>query len=261
MDPAVAKADAARLAGDYDGSRRPQDSFMSLLNLLSQASVTTDKDGHVIASPVTGLNGQPKRFEEIAPLVWREVGGKDRLAAKAVDGHVVMWSEDGESPFLVFQPTPGFRNAAWLKPALFASIAALLLTALSWPLVALVRWRYGARFALKGMLAVSYRAVRIAALASGLVMTAWFVTILTMVQNYAFGDNMDPWIMTLHLLSIVVFPVAAVTALANAAIAFTQRKGWRSVFAWSWSVVLALSTLVVLWTGLVFHLIGLGLRY
>ena len=261
VDPAVAKADAARLAGDYDGSRRPQDSFMSLLNLLSQATVTTDKDNHVIASPVTGLDGQPKRFEEIAPLVWREVGGKDRLAAKAADGHVTMWSEDGESPFLVFQPTPGFRNATWLKPALFASIAALLLTALSWPLVALVRWRYGARFALKGMLAVSYRSVRIAALASGLVMTAWLLTLVTMIQNYAFGAGMDPWITTLHLLSIVVFPLAALAAVANAGIAFTQRKGWRSLFAWGWSVVLVLSTLVVLWTGIVFHLIGLGLHY
>ncbi len=261
VDPAVAKADAASLVGDYDGSRRPQDSFMSLLNLMSQAKVSTDHDGYVVASPVTGLNGQPKRFEEIAPLVWREVGGKDRLAAKASDGHVTMWSEDGESPFLVFQPTPGFRNAAWLKPALFASIAALLLTALSWPVVALVRWRYGARFALKGMVAVSYRSVRVAALASGLLMTVWFATILTMVQNYAFSSGLDPWIMTLHLLSIAVFPLAAVAALFNAVIAFTQRKGWKSLFAWGWSVVLVMATIVLLWTGLVFHLIGLGLAY
>jgi len=261
VDPATAKADAQRLAGDYDGSRRPQDSFMSLLNLLSQAKVTADKNGYVSASPLTGLNGQPKRFEEIAPLVWREVGGKDRLAAKAAGGHVVMWSEDGESPFLVYQPTPGYRNGAWLKPALFASLAALWMTALSWPLVALVRWRYGARFALKGMSALSYRGVRIAALTSSLVMTAWLITILTMLQNYAFGANLDPWIMTLHLLSIVIFPLAALSAVFDAFIAFTQRKGWRSVFAWTWSLVVALSTLILLWTGIVFHLIGVGLRY
>jgi len=92
-------------------------------------------------------------------------------------------------------------------------------------------------------------------------MTAWLITILTMLQNYAFGANLDPWIMTLHLLSIVIFPLAALSAVFDAFIAFTQRKGWRSVFAWTWSLVVALSTLILLWTGIVFHLIGVGLRY
>src|SRR5580704_4566396 len=64
MVPGIAKADAAVLAGRYDGSRREETSFGSMLNLVLQVTVTADETGHIFASPVTGLGGQPRPFEE-----------------------------------------------------------------------------------------------------------------------------------------------------------------------------------------------------
>jgi hypothetical protein len=261
VDPARAVKDAAAMAGTYDDSRRMEKSFMSLLNLVGAVKVTTDGKGRITVPLVRGLNGQPLAFEEIAPFVWREVGGKDRLAARVENGKVAMWSEDEFSPFMTFMPTPAYRNPAWLLPLLYAALAASLSTAVLWPVVAIVRRRYGKRFALEGQAATSYRLVRIGAAASAFVLIGWFVTVTTMLQTFAVTAAMDPWIMTLHILSIVVFPLAALAALWNVAVVWGARSGWGSVFARGWSVVLAVSALTLLWVAVVFHLIGFTLNY
>ena len=256
-----AKADAALIAGDYDGSRRTQTTFMSLLNLLQTVKVTADKSGQVSSAAVMGLNGQPKSFEEIAPRVWREVGGKDRLAAKVVDGKLAMWAEDDESPFLVFLPAPAWRNGAWLWPLTQASIAALLLTAALWPAAALVRRRYGAAFPLQGRAAVSHRLVRAGAAAAGVLMAAWLVTEVVMLQTFSLGPGLDPWILLLHILSVVVFPLALAAAAWNVWVVWRTRPGWRGGFAKAWSLVLTAAALTLVWVALVYHLIGFGLAY
>ena len=71
----------------------------------------------------------PRKWVEIAPFVWRDVDSDDRLAAKVVDGKPVRWSMDFMSPFMVVRPRrrPS-QSAAWIMPALYASLAILLLT-------------------------------------------------------------------------------------------------------------------------------------
>jgi CubicO group peptidase (beta-lactamase class C family) len=261
VDAATAKADAAAMAGTYDDSRRAETNFVSLLNLMGPITVAKDKDGHLIVPLAMGLNGQPEKFEEIAPFVWRQMDGKDRLAAKVVNGKVVMWSFDEVSPFMVFMPSPAYRNPAWLMPTLLAALGALALTAAFWPVLAIVRRRYGKPFGLEGLAAISYRTVRIGALASAALMATWFYTVITMLKTLAVSSAMDPWIMVLHLLSIVVFPLAAAAAIFNVVVVWRRRVGWGGAFARCWSVVIALSTLVLLWVALIHHLIGFGLHY
>src|SRR5512146_1230363 len=43
-------------------------------------------------------------FREVAPFVWREIGGKNWLAAKVPNGKVEMWSDDQDSNGTVFLP-------------------------------------------------------------------------------------------------------------------------------------------------------------
>ena len=257
-----AKADAALLArGAYESSRRPERNFMSLLNLMQTVTVSADKDGRISSAAVRGLNDEPKRFEEIAPFVWRAVGGKDRLAAKVVDGRVAMWAEDEESPFMVFTPQSPWHDSAWLWPLTQAAIVALLLTAILWPVAVLTRRRYGARFALEGQAALSHRLVRIGAAAAGVLMAGWLAMEVLMLQTFSLSSGLDPLILLLHVLSIVVFPLALVAAAWNLWVVWRTRKGWRSAFAKAWSGVLAVSCLTLLWVALAYHLIGLGLTY
>jgi len=261
MPPATAKADAAVLVGNYDGSRREETSFAAMLNLILQVTVTADEMGHIVASPVVGLGGQPRPFEEVAPFVWREIGGQDRLAAKVVDGKIVMWAEDGDSPYLVYTRTPSWRDATWLIPLLGFSLGALLLTAVAWPITALVRQRYGVTFALQGRAAQAHRWVRAAGIGAGLLMFAWLTTLGIMAATFYVSSALEPWILILHLLSIVVFPFAAGVSLWSTWVTCTVRRDSRRVFAWMWNGVLALSCLTLFWVALVFHLIGLSVAF
>lgn len=258
---AMAKAHAAMMVGQYDGSRREDTTFASFVNLLSQVAISAGDSGHLV-TPMTGLNGEPKAFEEIAPFLWRQVGGKDLLAAKVVDGKVVMWG-DGNDPSGAYTPVPQWRNAVWLLPALVLSFLALLLATISWPVTALVRRRYRAPLALESLRARRWMHVAVAA--DVLVMAGWLTLIVGMMSTfywtwapYFVSSAMEKWVLMLHLCSIVVLPLATLVTLWNMWATFSAHAG---LMAKLWSVVLAASCLIVLWVGVVFHFIGLGVSF
>ena len=209
---------------------------------------------------IKDLARQTRLLDPAAPFVWRAAGGSMRVAAKLDHGAVVDWSDD-ESPYEVYTPVPWFKDSAWLKPALIASVAAFLLTFLFWPVTALYRRRYGARLMLTGAAALFYRLTRTACLLEALLMIAWPVTIVIMFQTFALNGSFDPFITVLHWSTIVVFPLALLVFLGDVWVVWTTRAGLAGGFARLWSVVLALSGAVLLWTGIVFHLIGTGLTY
>ncbi|MGN6516605.1 MAG: serine hydrolase domain-containing protein, partial [Rhizomicrobium sp.] len=225
---AMAKAHAAMMVGQYDGSRREDTTFASFVNLLTQVAISANDSGHLI-TPMTGLNGESKTFEEIAPFLWRQVGGKDLLAAKVLDGKVVMWGE-GNDPSGAYTPVPGYRNAAWLLPALELSFLALLLATIAWPVAAVTRRRYGAPLALEGLRARRWTHIAIAA--EVLVMAGWLTLIVGMMSTfywtwapYFVSSAMEKWVLVLHLLSIAVLPLAALVTLWNVWTTFSVRTG------------------------------------
>ena len=65
----------------------------------------------------------------------------------------------------------------------------------------------------------------------------------------------------LHMMSVLIFPLALLVLLWHVWIVWTTRNGWRAWFAKAWSIVLAFSSLLLVWVGLAFHLIGFGLKY
>ncbi len=264
MPLATAKAHAAMMVGQYDGSRRADTTFASFVNLLSQTAISADDAGRLI-TPMTGLNGEPKTYEEIAPYVWREVGGKGLLAAKVVDGKVVMWADEDASG--AYMPTPEWRNAAWLLPALELSIVFLLLATIAWPVAAITRRRYGAPLALEGAALRARLWTHVAVAADVFVIAGWLALIVGMMSTfywtwapYFVSSALEKWVLILHLLSIVVLPLAALLTLWNVWIAFSARSG-AGAMAKLWSIILAASCLIVLWVGIVFHFIGLGLSF
>jgi len=261
---ATAKAHAAMMVGQYDGSRRADTTFVSFVNLLSQVDISADDSGRLV-TPMTGLNGEPKTYEEIAPFVWREVGGKGLLAAKVVNGKVVMWGE-GNDPSGAYTPVPGWRNAAWLLPALELSVLFLLLATIAWPLAALTRRRYRAPLTLEGMALRARRWTHIAVAAEVFVVGGWLFVIVGMMSTfywtwapYFVSSAMEKWILILHAFSIVVLPLATLITLWNLWITFSRADA--GVMAKLWGAILAVSCLVVLWAGIVFHFIGLGLSF
>ncbi len=207
VDEATAKQHAAALAGSYISSRRAESSFLSILNLLQPAKVVVNEDGTISFPILTDLNGEPTKWREVAPWVWREVDGKSRLAAEVKDGKVIRFTAEWISPFMYMERSSGAKGVGWLMPALIAGLAALTLTVLVWPVAALVRRHYKRPLPFAGREAKAYRWVRIGALLSLAAVGGWIGTILLMFSKLELlTAGMDWVVLTLHVLgTIAVF--------------------------------------------------------
>lgn len=258
VDPRTAAEHARLVAGTYDNSRRSESNFISLLGLLGQAKVVVNADTTISLSLLTGLNGQPKRWREVEPFIWREVDGKNWLAAKVEKGKVVMLSGDEVSPFMMFLPTPWWRSS-WLLVLLPAALVALLLTVVMWPVTALVRRHYHVKQPLAGRELAAHRWVRVAAAAVVLTFLAWGGAITAMSSSIAYlSSKFDPVIWLLHAMSLVVFLGAPLIALWNGKIVWTATRTWPAKV---WSLVLVVACGSVLWVAIAYRLVGLSANY
>ena len=259
VDAATAKLHAQQMAGLYENSRRTEDSFISLTNLLGQSKVVVTEDGSISVPAVTGVDGLPIKWREIAPYVWRGVNGTDRLAAKVVDGRVQRWSFEPVSPFMVFEPVPWWKSAGWLSPAVGLGLLALLLTVLAWPVSALVRRHYKVRYQLTGRDARAHRLIRLTALVVLVTFVGAIAMMLVMLSDFDQLSAGNDWIVhALRVLALVVLPLGAAVALWNA---WAVLRSGRRKLAKFWAIVLALSCLAILWAGAAFHLIGVSANY
>jgi hypothetical protein len=134
------------VAGRYQSSRRAEHTFFVAVGMLGQFDVVANADGTLVLPPLTGLNGQPKVWHEVAPFVWREVGGKERLAAKIENGQVRFLGHDTSSGIQVFMPVSAGTSGGWIIPIVLLSAVSLLLTVIAWPVAALIRRRHGVTF-------------------------------------------------------------------------------------------------------------------
>ncbi|MEO8449485.1 MAG: serine hydrolase domain-containing protein [Gemmatimonadota bacterium] len=257
LDSVVAAGHARMIAGRYDGSVQDANLF-SLLKLLAQATVTAQPDGTITVSAFADASGRSKRWREIAPFVWRDVDGPDRLGAKVEAGRVVMFSADETSTSTVFLPTPWWRSSAWLVPGLKASLLVLVLTIAQWPIAVVARRRYGSAPPAAPAAAITKRN-RLAALAVVGTFAAFAATIVLMISDFTLlTPSLDWWVWLLHLLALIAFVGGAGAALWNTGRTWASRPPW---FTRLWTSAVAASCLVILWTAVAFKLIGFTARY
>lgn len=259
VDAATARAHARMMAGTYNKTRRLERSFLKAAELGGQYKVTLDADGGLVFGAAQDIGGAPRKWVEIAPFVWREVGGKMRLAAKVEDGRVTRFGIDSSSPFMLFEPVPWYSSSAWLTPALLASLAALLLTALFWPITALVRRHYGMHPARSVAEWRAYRLTRALAALAVAVMIAWPVFASKLTADFSsLNGKLDGMLIALRIATPLIFVALLAVAAWNLVLVW---KGAKGKFGRVWSVVLLLAAAVLLWIGVVFHLIGYGTAF
>ena len=258
VDARTAREHAQLMAGRYLFSRRAHTTFLAPLYMLGQSKVIANDDGTLTIPDLKNLAGQPKKWREIAPFVWRNVDGGDRLAAQVADGRVVRFGYD-PYPFMLFEPVPWWLSAGWLLPLVLAALAALALTVLAWPVSALIRRRYGVAYGLSGRDARAHRLVRIVSLAVLAIMVAMVITVGMIVINLdSAGTGMDVWIHIVRVLALLVFVGGTAIALWNAGVVLRSQRKWPAKL---WAVVLAVSCLTVLYVGVVFHIVGYSANY
>ena len=130
---------AAMAAGSYMTSRRMESNFLAALDLLGQTKVQDLGDGTILVTPGPGTFA-PTVYEEIEPWVWRQVGGNSVLAMRPdQDGNTVE-AISFESAFTLLRIDTEYQPLLAL-PIIIGSVLILLVTVLSWPIGALLRWR------------------------------------------------------------------------------------------------------------------------
>jgi CubicO group peptidase (beta-lactamase class C family) len=258
VDEKASAAHAAMLKGHWVNSRGSQSSFLAAVGLFGQTKLGVNDKGELV-SPLNGLNGKPRHWVETTPFVWRDADGHERLAAKVVDGNAVRFSIDGISPFMVFDRVPGYANSAWLVPALYFALGALLLTAVFWPVTAIVRRRFGASLALDPDALRVYRLSKIGSILLLAGLGLWAFTVIRMFNDFNnLTNKFNGNIRFAEAFGILAF------LSGSAFIAWNLWTVWNGTRRWPakvWSIVLALSAFIVLWIAFSFNLFSFGIYY
>jgi CubicO group peptidase (beta-lactamase class C family) len=138
---ATSASDIQSISGHYIVSRRADTTIMKVLNVAGEAKISGNEDGTLSVSDLKGPNGVPKKFREIAPLLFREVNGQDKVGFKRDEsGNFV---EVIDFPFMVFQKASVNQNSALQIPLIITALALAVLTIILWPVMAMVRRHYG----------------------------------------------------------------------------------------------------------------------
>ena len=252
---ASASADAQKIAGSYESSRRVEHGFLSVFYLLQQAVIGANGDGTIEAPKA--FEGGTVRLEEIAPDLWREIGGTRQLALVTVDG--VKTVVDSADPTSVLQAVPGYRSAGLNLTVLSVSALIAIGAVILWPVSALVRRRYQRPLALAPEARRWRLLLRVAALFGVLWLVGWMIILSPVLsaQLDFYSAALDPVIRTLQIAGVIVVVLAALGVWGF----------WKLLRADTWWLsrvgngAIAVMLLGLVWIGVVGGLIGFEINY
>lgn len=146
-DPVATSAtDMQSVSGHYIVSRRADTTIMKVLNVAGETKISGNEDGTLSVNDLKDANGVAKKFREIAPLLFREVNGQDKVGFKRDEsGNFV---EVIDFPFMVFQKASVNQNSAFQIPLVITALVLIVLTIILWPGIAITRRHYGQRLEL-----------------------------------------------------------------------------------------------------------------
>lgn len=127
---ATAKADASRVAGWYESSRRI-DHALSFIYVLGQTSVTVRPDATIEVSMLKDPAGNPIRWHEVGPLYYQQVNGQTHLKFNTdASGNVTSWTSDEFIPVEMQQRVSGLKTLGSVKTLLLCTVAVFVLSLL-----------------------------------------------------------------------------------------------------------------------------------
>jgi len=247
------------LIGHYVSSRGSLTNWLRMVTLLGETTVVLNDDNTITVAALTDAAGAPKRWREVAPWQWQEVGGNGRLAARVEGGRVVALSPAEFAPIILFLPAPASLDAGWVIPVLLAALAVMLVTALSWPIVALVRRRYGYRAQLAGRPLMLQRATRVTAWLMVVVAGGWLAMIGVLDSNLeALDGRLDIWMRLLQLLTLVAAAGTVLTVWNAWTVARSPDRKWPAT---GWGVLVAVSAVLLVWFAFSLRTMTFGLNF
>lgn len=257
---ATAEADAARVAGWYESSRR-NDSALRMLYLLGQVNVAAKADGTLSVSMLTDYAGKPLQWRETGPLHYSEVNGKAQLEFVAdAQGGIRYWATDAEVPVFLFQRVSTAKSMGTVGPLLGLSILVLLATLLTWFVGWWVRKHYRRPLELADRQCRTRLLSRLGVLALAVVVIGWmsFIGIMSADESLLLDGSGAPWLYLLYVLGVLGL-LGALAVVTHALRAWMAPR--RSRWVRTGETLLALAAIYLAWFIVVFGLVSFNVRF
>lgn len=222
VDPNTVKTDGRAVSGVYDGTRRGETTFLRLLALFGQFSVRSDKDGVLTIEDMKNQRGELKKWREIAPLVYSEVDGSEKIAFRR-DANGAVREMLPFPPIYEGQRVSWFNNKRLVTPIVGGNLALVLLTVLLWPVAVVVRKRYQRPLFATKIDRVLYFLSRIVCLGELIFIAVPAIAFSRVLENIAIlGDAVDPWLNAFHIFGWAL--MAGIVLLVVAAMRFVKTR-------------------------------------
>jgi CubicO group peptidase (beta-lactamase class C family) len=252
-----AKEDAKAVSGTYMLSRRSESSFLKLVALLGEFTVSPVQDGMIQVAQLTGPNGKPKRWREVAPMTFLEENGHDKLIFKPDQSgrmQMVLYY-----PFFVGQRVGLFENNKVLLVVIGISLLIMLLTLVLWPVAFFIRRHYGHKLVLTPVERRLRLAVRIIFVFDLLFMAAMTGLVVYASTHIDFlSDRGNTWF---HLAQVV----GVLGAIGTLVVLYNAIQSWRHHEKRIWgklqAAIFALVCLGFVWFAFVGNLLHFSSNY
>ena len=256
----TAKADGTLVAGNYIVSRGSFTNLISIAGLLGQPTVSVNDDNTISADLLTDYAGNPKKFREVKPFVWREVHGRELVVAKTKDGQVTEIVDDEFPQILTLTKAQWWQSKKFNLPLFVGMLSMMALTVVFWPIKAILRWRYDSPFPLSGRSATLYRLTRLVCLCN-LILFGGMLGWLT----YASNNHLEllsashDWVLRTFQAFGVVGTIGVIAALFNFGEAASDpaRPWWTK----GTDLLIAVACVLSAWYAITQHLFSLSLKF
>lgn len=250
---------AQLIAGRYLSSRRGESSFISMMFALGEAQVVPQPDGTILVNLLLGADAKPRRWREIAPFVWQEVGGGSRITARVENGRVVAFATDDLPVAFEMQRSPAAWSMALNLPVLAVSLLVMLYALAARPVRALIRWRRKQPYPLQGRAALLDRASWATSLANLLFVGGFLGVLMAGAANLSlFGPGLDPLLRAFQLFGVLGM-VGGALAFWNVVLVWRDRtRGWPARLG---AAMFALACAGIVWIGVTYSLWSRSLNY
>jgi CubicO group peptidase (beta-lactamase class C family) len=226
---AGAARDAQTVAGRYMSSRRSQTNFLKITSMQGESHVhPAGKDGgEIVVDGSRDFNGEVKKWQEIAPLIYRSVNGQDLLAFRR-DEHSRLQLVFN-FPAVVAQRVSLLQDSLFNTRLIIACLAVMALTLVFWPVGALVRRHYHHRLEMETPQRRGRMWIRLVC-ALNLIFIAAMLQTFSQNEPGIFSEKLD-----LHI--NLLQAVGVLGALGTVLVLIACLRSWRDPNQWIWAKV------------------------
>ena len=227
-----------------------------MTSLLGESKVFANPDGTISIDPLKGPNGQLLKFEEISPLLYREVHGRAHIGFKRDGNGQLQFQLDW--PFFIFQKVDFWEKKYFNYTLAIFGLVMVVLTVLLWPVGALIRKHYGRPLDLSPLERKLRLSVRFVCILFICFFGGWLAVLAKAMADPSAINALAPWIICFGILGLLC-ACGAILACVNAF------RSWSVPNRWIWTqlhdTALALACLGLVWFAITWNLMNFNIHY